>query len=118
MVPSALIFMPQLFGRVWAKEIGEDAKSLHTPYKALTLGLAASLLVALVMNVVFAGSLILAPANVGQGVVNGVMLSIFAVAASAMVVFYDNRSWKWFGLIALQQVMAHGTIGAVLAVFL
>lgn len=118
MVPGFIIYLPGVLGNVWKKQLGETPKSFYSPVKAIMLAFAASLSTALIINVVFTSSLILSPGNLIEGFMYGALLSIFAISASALSVFFDGQSWTWLGIAVLNHVLSYAVTGAVLAIFL
>jgi len=117
MIPGAIIYSPSVLGKRWMKEIGtspEKVKNQGNPTAAvakmfvtsLVNGLVASLVVWTAGADTFAGALLISLA-----------LGWFWVSSSLMIVYFENRSWNWFGISALSHVLTAGVIGVVLGLF-
>lgn len=118
LVPGAIINSPVILGKTYLKEVKINDVELRKPAAAMAYALAAGILNALLMNIIFSSSLIFSPKNILEGFGYGVLLSIFAITASLLSVIFENRSWKWFGIVALIQALSFAFIGAVLALFM
>lgn len=114
MVPGAFIYDPRVLGTAWMKEIdhktgqgaaGEAVAKMFVT--SLINGLVASALVSLT-----------GAATVGEAVAVSMIVAWFWISASAMLVFFEGRSWKWFQISALSHVLTAAVIGLVLGFFL
>ena len=56
--------------------------------------------------------------NVGDAVLVGLVLGWFWVSSSLMLVFFENRSWKWFQISALSHILTAVVLGLVVGLFL
>lgn len=115
MVPGAIIYSPSLpTGRQWMKEVKHKPGEGGGPAAAVGKMFATSLINGLV------ASLVIWTAGV-DSFTNALLLTLalgwFWVSASLMLVFFENRSWKWFGISALSHVSTAAVIGVVLGLF-
>jgi len=115
MAPGAIIYSPSVLGNVWMKEIKHKPGEGGSPSAAvakmfitsLINGLMASLVVWTAGAHTFSEALRLTMVSVGW----------FWVSGSLMLVFFENRSWKWFQISALSHVTTAAVIGVVLGLF-
>jgi hypothetical protein len=114
MAPGAIIYSPGVLGKQWMKEVNHKPGEGGSPQSAITKMLATSLVNGLVASAVvwsagadtFMAALLLSLA-----------LGWFWVSSSLMLVFFENRSWKWFQISALSHVLTAVVIGVVLGLF-
>jgi hypothetical protein len=120
MVPGAIIYDRRVLGDRWMKAIGTTPEKMmkegaRSPAQAVGLMFVTSLVnglfASLVVNTIGAG-------NVGEALLVGLVIGWFLVSSSLMVVFFENRSWTWFGISALSHVTTFAVIGVVLGLFL
>jgi len=108
MVPGSVIYDPRVLGKQWMRETG------HVPgagSAASAVSLLNGLFVSLVVNTIGAK-------NVGDAVLVGLVLGWFWVSSSLMLVFFENRSWKWFQISALSHILTAVVLGLVVGLFL
>ncbi len=115
MVPGSIIYAPSVLGTRWMKEIGTTPEKMKkeggNPGKAVAMMLAVSLINGVVASV-FVGTM--GAETVGQSLTVCLMLAWFLVSVSLMLVFFERRSWAWFGISALSHVTTFAVIGVVL----
>ena len=115
MVPGAVIYSPSVLGKVWAKEVGHKMGEGGSPTAAVTKMFVTSLVNGLVASLIVwsAGANTFGDAFL----LSLVALGWFWVSSSLMLVFFENRSWKWFQISALSHVFTAAVIGVVLGLF-
>lgn len=116
MVPGAIIYSPNVpTGRLWMKEINHKPGEGGSPAAAVSKMFVTSLI-----NGVFASLLVSTSGakSVGEAVLVALVLAWFWVSASLMLVYFENRSWKWFQVSALSHILTMLVIGVVLGLFL
>jgi hypothetical protein len=113
MVPGAVIYDPRVLGKAWMKETG------HTPGQGSAATAVGKMFVTSLINGLVA-SLIVWSAGVDtfkDAFYLSLLLGWFWVAANLMLVYFENRSWKWFQITALSHVLTAAVIGVVLGLF-
>lgn len=114
MVPGAIIYAPSVLGNAWTKEINHKPGEGGSPTVAVSKMFVTSLVNGLVASLVVWS----AGANsFGDAFVLALLLGWFWVSSSLMLVFFEGRSWKWFGISALSHVTTAAVIGIVLGLF-
>lgn len=115
MVPGAVIYSPKVLGDQWMKEINHKPGEGGSPAAAVAKMFVTSLINGLVASLVVwsAGA---------HGFKDAFWLSLLAVgwfwlSANLMLVFFENRSWRWFRITALSHVLTAVVIGVVLGLF-
>jgi hypothetical protein len=118
MVPGSIIYAPSVLGRRWMKEIGTTEKKQReeggSPAKAVSMMLVVSLINGLVASVVVS---LAGAETVADALAVSMILAWFLVSASLMLVFFERRSWAWFGISALSHITTFAVIGVVLGLF-
>jgi hypothetical protein len=114
MIPGAVIYAPSVLGNAWMKEINHKPGEGGSPAAAVSKMFVTSLI-----NGVVASLLVWsAGANsMADAIYISLILGWFWVSASLMLVFFENRSWKWFQISALSHVLTALVIGVVLGLF-
>jgi len=114
MVPGSVIYDPRVLGKQWMRETGHvpgAGSAASAVGKMLVVSLLNGLFVSLVVNTIGAK-------NVGDAVLVGLVLGWFWVSSSLMLVFFENRSWKWFQISALSHILTAVVLGLVVGLFL
>ena len=114
MVPGAVIYDPRVLGKQWMAETG------HVPGKASAAASVGKMFVVSLLNGLFVSLVVntIGAKTVGDAVLVGLVLGWFWVSASLMLVFFENRSWKWFQISALSHVLTAVVLGVVVGLFL
>ncbi len=114
MIPGAVIYSPNVLGKQWMKAISHKPGQGGSPSAAVTKMLVTSLVNGLVASFVVwsAGA-----DTFGSALVIALALGWFWVASSLMLVFFENRGWKWFEISALSHILTAAVIGVVLGLF-
>jgi hypothetical protein len=118
MIPGWIIYAPGVLGKAWMKEIGTSPEKISAQgnptaavakmfVTSLVNGLVASLIVWSAGAHTFKDAFLLAFLATGW----------FWVSANLMLVFFENRSWKWFQITALSHACTAAVIGVVLGLF-
>jgi|GEM_PF-1202348 len=120
MVPGAVIYSPGVLGKAWMREIDTSpekmkASGARSPAQAMSMMLVASLVNGLFVSLLANSA---GAKNVGDGVLVGLVVGWFWVSASLMLVFFENRSWKWFKISALSHILTAVVLGFVVGLFL
>jgi len=115
MAPGAIIYAPSVLGKQWMKEINHKPGQGGSPSVAVAKMFVTSLINGLVASFVVwsAGAHTFADAFL----LSFVAVGWFWVSSSLMLVFFENRSWKWFQISALSHVTTAAVIGVVLGLF-
>lgn len=115
MVPGAIIYSPSLpTGKQWMKEVKHKPGQGGSPSAAIAKMFVTSLVNGLVASfVVFSAG----AASIGDALILSLALGWFWVSASLMLVFFENRSWKWLEISALSHILTAAVIGVVLGLF-
>ncbi|HSX46165.1 MAG TPA: DUF1761 domain-containing protein [Candidatus Saccharimonadia bacterium] len=115
MVPGAIIYSPQVLGNAWMKEIKHKPGEGGSPGAAVAKMFVTSLINGLVASLIVWS----AGAHTFADAVKLTMLFVgwFWISANLMLVFFENRSWKWFRITALSHVFTAAVIGIVLGLF-
>jgi hypothetical protein len=115
MIPGSIIYAPGVLGKRWMQEIGTSPEKQKaaggSPAKAVGMMLVTSLINGLAAAL-FVGTM--GAEGVGQALEVCLILSWFLVSASLAIVFFEQRSWAWFGISALSHVTTFAVIGVVL----
>lgn len=114
MVPGAVIYAPSVLGKQWMKEIKHKPGEGGSPSEAVAKMLITSLVNGLVASFVVWSAGV---DTFGGAVVISLALGWFWVSSSLMLVFFENRSWKWFQISALSHILTSAVIGVVLGLF-
>jgi hypothetical protein len=114
MIPGAIIYDPRVLGTAWMKEIN------HQPGKASPVAAVGKMFITSLINGLVASLIVytIGAKSIGDAVEVGLLLAWFWVAADLMLVFFENRSWKWFQISTLSHVLTGAVIGLVLGLFL
>lgn len=120
MVPGAIIYDPRVLGKQWMDSIGTSpekmkAEGARSPGQAVGMMFVTSLISGLVASALLN---LTDAASVADAVAVAMGLAWFWVSASLVLVFFENRSWKWFQISALTHVLTAAVIGLVLGLFL
>ena len=119
MVPGAVIYTPKVLGNQWMKEIGTTPAKMKAsgadPNKAVSMMFVTSLVNGLVASLVVST---IGAETIGEALAVSLALGWFLVSASLMLVFFENRSWKWFQISALSHILTFAVIGLTLGLFL
>jgi hypothetical protein len=115
MAPGAIIYSPGVLGNAWMKEIKHKPGEGGSPRAAVAKMFVTSLINGLMASLVvwsagahtFGDAFLLSLVAVGW----------FWISSSLMLVFFENRSWKWFQISALSHVTTAAVIGVVLGLF-
>jgi hypothetical protein len=114
MIPGAVIYAPSVLGNAWMKEINHKPGEGGSPAAAVSKMFVTSLINGLVASLLVWS----AGANsMADAIYISLILGWFWVSASLMLVFFENRSWKWFQISALSHVLTALVIGVVLGLF-
>ena len=114
MIPGAVIYAPSVLGKAWMKEINHKPGEGGSPAAAVSKMFVTSLVSGVVASLLVwsAGA-----NNMADAIYISLILGWFWVSASLMLVFFENRSWKWFQISALSHVLTALVIGVVLGLF-
>jgi len=119
MVPGSILYAPGVLGNRWMKEIGTSPAKQKAaggdPVKAMSMMLATSLINGLVASIFVS---LAGATSVMDAFDVCLLLAWFLVATSLGIVFFEQRSWTWFGISALNHVLTFAVIGVVLGLFL
>jgi len=114
MIPGAVIYAPSVLGKAWMKEINHKPGEGGSPAAAVSKMFVTSLVSGVVASLLVWS----AGANsMADAIYISLILGWFWVSASLMLVFFENRSWKWFQISALSHVLTALVIGVVLGLF-
>lgn len=115
MVPGAVIYSPGVLGNAWMKEINHKPGQGGSPTAAVSKMFVTSLINGLVASLVVWS----AGADTFADAVRLTLLFVgwFWVSASLMLVFFENRSWKWFRISVTSHIFTAAVIGIVLGLF-
>ena len=118
MIPGWVIYAPPVLGNRWMKEIGTSPEKMKAsganPATAVAKMFVFSLLNGLVASFVVFSS---GAQTFTDALYISLALGWFWVSASAMLVFFENRSRAWFGISALSHILTAVVIGVVLGLF-
>lgn len=116
MIPGAIIYSPNVLGNAWMKEVKHKPGDGGSPSEAVAKMFVTSLVNGLIASLIVWS----AGAHNFAGAVKLTLLSVgwFWVSANLMLVFFENRSWRWFRITALSHVLTAAVIGIVLGLFL
>jgi hypothetical protein len=114
MAPGAIIYDPRVLGKQWMKETG------HVPGKGSAAEAVSKMFVTSLVSGLMASLVVwtIGATSVGDAVLVALVLGWFWVSANLMLVFFENRSWKWFQISALSHILTALVIGVVLGLFL
>ena len=119
MLPGSIIYAPSVLGTRWMKEIGTSPEKMKKdggdPTKAVGMMFVTSLVNGLVASVIVGT---MGAETVMQSLEICLLLGWFLVSSSLMLVFFERRSWAWFGISALSHLTTFAVIGIVLGLFL
>jgi len=114
MIPGAVVYSPSVLGKAWMKEITHKPGEGGSPAAAVSKMFVTSLVSGVVASLLVWS----AGANsMADAIYISLILGWFWVSASLMLVFFENRSWKWFQISALSHVLTALVIGVVLGLF-
>ncbi len=115
MVPGAVIYSPKVLGNAWMKEINHKPGEGGSPSVAVAKMFVTSLINGLIASLIVFSS----GTNNFADAVRLTMLSVgwFWVSSSLMLVFFENRSWKWFRISVTSHLFTAAAIGIVLGFF-
>jgi hypothetical protein len=115
MVPGAIIYSPNVLGNAWMKEIGHRPDEGGSPTAAVAKMFVTSLVNGLVASLIVWS----AGANTFADAVRLTLLAVgwFWISSSLMLVFFENRSWKWFRISITSHIFTAAVIGIVLGLF-
>jgi hypothetical protein len=108
-------YMPQVFGRRWASAAGVKLPSGMPPAMTLVGGAVIALVTAYVLAL-FIGATG-ADDIVAGAVVGAVAWLGFVATWGANTVFYENRSWEYFGINVAYALVAMVVMGAIIGYF-
>jgi hypothetical protein len=115
MVPGAIIYSPSLpTGKQWMKEVKHKSGQGGSPTVAVSKMFLTSLINGLVASFVVWSAGV---DTLGGALIISLALGWFWVSASLMLVFFENRSGKWFQISALSHITTAAVIGLVLGLF-
>jgi len=118
MVPGWIIYAPQVLGKQWMKEIGTSPEKIQAEGNP-TVAVAKMFVTSLVNGLVASTVVWSAGAHTFKDAfLLSLLLGWFWVAANLMLVYFENRSWKWFKITALSHVLTAAVIGVVLGLFI
>jgi len=114
MIPGAVIYAPSVLGKAWMKEINHKPGEGGSPAAAVSKMFVTSLVSGVVASLLVwsAGA-----NNMADAIYISLILGWFWVSASLMLVFFENRSWKWFQISGFSHVLTALVIGVVLGLF-
>jgi hypothetical protein len=108
-------YMPQVFGRRWANAAGVQLPEGMPPAMTLVAGVVIALVTAYVLALFVTATG--ATDVVGGAIVGAVAWLGFVATWGANTVFYENRSWEYFGVNAGYSLLAMVVMGAIIGVF-
>lgn len=118
MVPGWIIYMPQVLGNRWMKEIGTSPAKMKASGADPGAAVAKMFVISLVNGLVASAVVWSVGATTfSEAFLLSLALGWFWVSASLMLVFFENRSNAWFGISALSHVLTAAVIGVVLGLF-
>jgi len=118
MIPGAIIYSPKVLGVQWMKEIGTSPAKMKASGANPGVAVAKMFVISLANGLV--ASLVVWTAGAStfsDALLLSLVLGWFWVSASAMLVFFENRSSTWFGISALSHILTAAVIGVVLGLF-
>jgi hypothetical protein len=116
MVPGSIIYMPSVLGKLWMKEVGIAPKDMQgaNAGKEMIYTLLTSIVTAIVLSVVIHA---FNADTVAESMLVALLASWFAIGASLLTVFFERKSWRLFGITALNTAITYLVIGFVLGLF-
>lgn len=108
-------YMPQLFGRRWASAAGVELPEGMPPVMTLVAGVVITLVTAYVLALFIVAT---GAGDIVAGAVVGAVAWLGFVATwGANTVFYEKRSWEYFGINAGYALVALVVMGAIIGYF-
>jgi hypothetical protein len=109
-------YLPAVFGKRWAAEIGRDLTARPSPMLYVVAG-AGSLITAYVLALVF--EIVMkarGPVSLIDGIFIGIVASIgFQLTSQAVGGAFEGRSWAYWAINAGNSLVAFAVMGAILA---